>query len=126
LYKLLATDLDGTLLDARTTVSRSTAATLRDAERRGLQIVICTGRAYSSAFFYARELGLQAYILSANGAQARDPDGNQLFLSPMADHLADSVIDIAHQFRLPFEMFTPHAVVSDTKPYRSRLWDALG
>ena len=43
-YKLLALDLDGTLLNEKNRVSPRDAQAVRRAQERGVQIVLCTGR----------------------------------------------------------------------------------
>ena len=43
-YKLLALDLDGTLLNEKNQVSPRDAQAVRRAQERGVRIVLCTGR----------------------------------------------------------------------------------
>lgn len=43
-YKILALDLDGTLLDAQSRITPENARAVRMAQQAGVQIVLCTGR----------------------------------------------------------------------------------
>ena len=43
-YKILALDLDGTLLDAQSRIAPENARAVRMAQQAGVQIVLCTGR----------------------------------------------------------------------------------
>lgn len=116
MYKLLATDMDGTLLTSRRTVSRLNTVALRRASEQGVHVVICTGRGYESARVYGRSMGLKPYIVSANGAVAHDPAGARLFVHPMEPEVVFALIRILRRHRLLFHLFTPEAIVSEQNP----------
>src|SRR5438270_411668 len=59
-YRLLALDVDGTLLDPAGTLRPRTAEALARAAAAGIRPVLCTGRRYRRAFPVAHELGLDA------------------------------------------------------------------
>ena len=59
MIKLIATDLDNTLLDAQGTIPESTAALLRQAGEQGVRTAVATGRCYPSALAAARAIGAQ-------------------------------------------------------------------
>ena len=68
--RLIATDLDGTLLDENGEVSPANAEALADAVAAGITVCIATGRSHASASRFARELGIATY--SAHGGAAQD------------------------------------------------------
>lgn len=65
--RLFATDLDGTLLDREGRVRPRDAAAIADARRRGVVFTIATGRLTSGTLGIARELGLDAPLVCADG-----------------------------------------------------------
>lgn len=71
-YRLLALDVDGTLLDPagelRPTVRQAVAA----AQQRGLRVVLCTGRRFRTAQPLAQALRLYAPIVAHNGALIKE------------------------------------------------------
>ncbi|MBQ3223396.1 MAG: HAD family phosphatase [Clostridia bacterium] len=69
MIKLVAMDLDGTLLNGDKGVSEYTAGILRECEAKGVKMVIASGRGFDSARVYARLTGLNSPIVSANGAR---------------------------------------------------------
>lgn len=74
-YKLLALDLDGTLTKNDKTISRHTLDTLLLAERRGLKIILASGRPTYGVAPIADELQMDkfgGYILSFNGGEIYD------------------------------------------------------
>jgi len=80
--KLIAVDLDGTLVAPDNSVSAENIAAIERAIRLGVGVVIATGRPYISADTVARELGLPPVPLVAfNGAVIRWPDNGEVMLS---------------------------------------------
>ncbi len=74
-YRLLALDLDGTLLNSAMRLSDTSAEALNSARERGVLIVLATSRWYGLAKRTADRLGLGAPLISSNGAEVRDGDG---------------------------------------------------
>jgi len=73
--RLVALDLDGTLLSSRDGLSEANARAVRRVRDRGVVVVLCTSRWYSLAVGTARELGLRAPLICHNGALVRTLDG---------------------------------------------------
>ncbi|OOM74666.1 sugar phosphatase YidA [Clostridium puniceum] len=70
MYKLIALDMDGTLLTTDKKVSERTAASIKEAEAKGVKIVLASGRPLLGLNKYLEELGLlkgEDYVLSFNG-----------------------------------------------------------
>jgi len=73
--KLLATDIDGTLLNPQFQVSEGDLAALRRAYAAGIEIVLVTGRRHSFALPIALQLGFDLWLISSNGAVTRSLTG---------------------------------------------------
>ena len=72
--RLIALDLDGTVIGHDFRVSDRTAAAIREAVARGVKVSIATGRMPSSAAVYAHQLGLTDPIVGPPG-RGRPRDG---------------------------------------------------
>jgi Cof subfamily protein (haloacid dehalogenase superfamily) len=70
--RLVALDLDGTLIGDDLRLPPRTTAAIRAAVARGVHVVLATGRMTSSALPYARELGLRAPLVGLQGALVRE------------------------------------------------------
>jgi hydroxymethylpyrimidine pyrophosphatase-like HAD family hydrolase len=91
--RLVALDLDGTLLEKGNRVSDGNAAAVREAIAAGVQIVLATSRWYLLAKRTADMLGITAPIICHNGAMIRSPiDGSTLL---QLDIPADAAMAIA-------------------------------
>jgi len=71
-YKLVAIDIDGTLLNSRNEIPAENVQTIRELRQRGVQFVVVTGRPDIMAREYVNTLGISAPILGCNGATMRD------------------------------------------------------
>jgi Cof subfamily protein (haloacid dehalogenase superfamily) len=77
--RLVAIDLDGTLLNPRNRVAEEDAEAVRDALAAGVRVVLATSRWHSAARRTAVALGLAGPIISHNGALVRwIEEGRQL------------------------------------------------
>jgi len=68
MIKLLALDLDGTLLNSRGKISEENKTAIRRAEEKGVLVTIATGRRFRDARPVALEIGFNAPIVTHNGA----------------------------------------------------------
>lgn len=70
--KLLALDIDGTLLNSRGEISARNRAAIDEARRRGVHIALVTGRRFRSARPIVEELELAIPLISHNGALTKN------------------------------------------------------
>lgn len=73
--RLLAADIDGTLLNPEFRISDADLAAIRRAHREGTEIVLVTGRRHAFARPIAELLGFDLWIISSNGAVTRSLQG---------------------------------------------------
>lgn len=73
MYKLLALDIDGTILRSDRGLSRETVQALARARRAGLEYTLVTGRQWAEARIVARKLDLRLPVVCQNGAHVLDP-----------------------------------------------------
>lgn len=91
-YRLLALDLDGTLLSQDCTIPSTVIETLQTLTQQGIIVTLATGRAFPTANAYAAQVGITAPLICYNGAQIRRPDGSILHQHPMPMDLMQTVI----------------------------------
>ena len=68
MYKLVAIDLDGTLLNSYSQVSEVNKQAIKRAIEKGSEIVLCSGRGFASVKSIANELGAENYVICGNGS----------------------------------------------------------
>ncbi|KDR96655.1 hypothetical protein SAMN02745945_00095 [Peptoclostridium litorale DSM 5388] len=70
-YKLCVFDMDGTVLDSNSSIPKRNIDALKRLARRGVQIVIATGRMDAMVKNYMRQIGLDLPVISCNGGLIR-------------------------------------------------------
>ena len=76
-FRILALDVDGTLLDRDGILRPRTASAVARAAQAGIRPVLCTGRRYRRARPVAEQLGLDAPIVCNSGAIVKSPSDHQ-------------------------------------------------
>src|SRR5580693_3055471 len=73
--RLIAIDIDGTLLNPEFHISEIDLATLRRAHGQGIEIIVVTGRRHTFALPIVEQLGFDLWMISSNGAITRSLAG---------------------------------------------------
>ncbi len=94
-YRILALDVDGTLLDADGTLRPRTAAAVARAARAGIRPVLCTGRRYRRARPVAEQLGLDAPLVCNSGSIVKEPASHRtLWRADFDAALLGAILDL--------------------------------
>jgi len=73
MYKLLVTDVDGTLLDSSSRLTELNIKALSDCIAEGINVIIATGKSIDSTMFIVEELGLKLPQITLGGAVVITP-----------------------------------------------------
>jgi Cof subfamily protein (haloacid dehalogenase superfamily) len=73
--RLIALDIDGTLLDSQWKLPEANRAAIAEATRRGIEVALVTGRRYDFALPIAQKIGSPVTMIVSNGALIRTQDG---------------------------------------------------
>jgi Cof subfamily protein (haloacid dehalogenase superfamily) len=113
--RLLATDIDGTLLNPQFQVSDCDLMALRRAHAAGIEIVLVTGRRHTFALPIAKQLGFDLWLISSNGAVTRSLAGETFHRDLMPAETCRKLCAAMQEFRgntvLTFDKETKGAIV---------------
>ena len=103
-YRLIAIDIDGTLLDSRSQLRPAVRDALRHADDAGVHVLLCTGRRYRTALPVAQDAGLALPIVCHSGALAKETGGHHtVHCRPLGRAALDALLDALADERLtPF------------------------
>lgn len=79
--KLIAIDIDGTLIDSNRQIVPEVATALQKAKAQGVKIVLCTGRPITGVSNFLKELDISGpdnYVITYNGSLVETADGKTL------------------------------------------------
>lgn len=106
-YRLLAFDVDGTLLDPDGTLRPRTARAIARAAEAGIRPVLCTGRRYRRALPVAEQLGLAAPLVCNSGSLVKDASGHRtLWRADLDPALLARILTLFDEHRWPVVSFT--------------------
>src|SRR5262249_22777332 len=96
--KLLALDIDGTLLTSRGELTSRNQEAINEARNRGVHVVLLTGRRFGSAYLLLKDLQFDVPLISHNGALTKDTKTLEtLVLYPLEVGIAHEVIKTARE-----------------------------
>jgi Cof subfamily protein (haloacid dehalogenase superfamily) len=113
--RLLASDIDGTLLTPQFHIAEDDLAALRRAHAAGIEIVLVTGRRHTFALPIAQQLGFDLWLISSNGAVTRSLAGETFHREMMPRAICRELVGAMQDFRgntvLTFDQETKGAIV---------------
>lgn len=113
MYKLIAIDLDGTLLNSYGMVSEKNKQALIEANKKGAEIVIASGRSTNSVKNIANDLGICNYIICGNGSLIYDLQHEEIIYDKFIDKKkALQIIEICEQNSIYYNIYTENMVIA--------------
>lgn len=99
-YKILALDLDGTLLNEKNQVSPRDTQAVRRAQERGVQIVLCTGRNVREVRAFSDQLlAPPDWLVTSSGAAVQRPqDAEPQFFSSLSLTHCEDILALCEEF----------------------------
>lgn len=97
--RVIAIDLDGTLLNSHQEISQPNREALAAAARRGLQLLITTGRRFHSALRLLAPVTPPAAVITSNGALIASPEGTVFHRDFLPRRTARLVLDASLDYR---------------------------
>ena len=97
-YRLVALDIDGTLLNSQRKVTERTRKAIDSAREIGVVVTLVTGRRFASARLLAMELGLDSALISHNGALTKNASTLEIIdYHPLTANTSRELIKIGHE-----------------------------
>ncbi len=113
--KLIALDLDGTVLTDSNTLSDRVKRSLERAIQSGIEVVAASGRPYGS--MPKNVLGIDGlnYSITSNGAAVHDNSGRRIHSSLISENDVISLLKITEEFDLIFEAYVDGLTYTDSR-----------
>lgn len=124
MYKLMAIDLDGTLLNSYGEISSKNREAIQYAKSKGVEIVLASGRDPKTMEKISLELGLQHYLIAGNGATVYDiqleKNINENFIEK---DTALKIIKMCKENSIFFNVYTNLGIITESIEYNVKVFN---
>ncbi|HXP95531.1 MAG TPA: pyridoxal phosphatase [Telmatospirillum sp.] len=120
-FKLIALDLDGTLLNSQRTIWPESVRALDQARQKGIQVVIVTGRHHVTTYPYHHLLALDTPAICCNGTYVYDfRTRSALATNPLEKEQVSAILAVARRYDLQCSVYAENAVAFEVETERVR------
>lgn len=118
MYKLIAIDLDGTLLDSYGQISEKNKNVIKQANNQGIEIVLTSGRGAMSVKNLANEIGANHYSICGNGAMIYDFKQDKLIYENfLTQKKVLQLIKICEENSIYYSVYTQNSIITKNLNY---------
>lgn len=113
MYKFLAIDLDGTLLNSYGEISEENKKAVLEAKNQGIEVVIASGRIADSAKKFANEVNANKYLIAGNGTVIMDVENNNIIYENfIPKEKALEIIKICEENSMFYNVYTQKGIIA--------------
>lgn len=113
MYKLVAVDLDGTMLNQYGIVTEKTKETIEKVQNKGIEVVIASGRAIDSVKTIAKEIKSDKYFICGNGAILYDIKNNEIiYENTLKKSKILDIIKICEENSIYYSVYTEKEIIA--------------
>ncbi len=110
MIKLIASDMDGTLLNHNHKIPKENVELINYAKNQGIEFVVATGRAYYEALPALNEENINCDVISFNGGIVYDKNSNIISITPMLPKDLYYTIEILKSFDISYQLYTKNTI----------------
>lgn len=118
MYKLIAIDLDGTMLNSYGIVTEKTKNAILNAQNKGIEVIIASGRPIDSIRTIAKEIKSENYFISGNGAILYDIKNDKiLYENTLNKNKVLEILKICEENSIFYNIYTEKEIISKALNY---------
>ena len=113
MYKLVAIDLDGTMLNQYGVVTQNTKEAIAKVQERGIEVIIASGRPIDSIKTIAKEIKSEKYFISGNGAIIYDIAKDEIiYENTLKKQKVLDIIKICEENSIYYNIYTEKEIIA--------------
>ena len=118
MYKLVAVDLDGTMLNQYGIVTENTKNIIRNTIQKGIDVIIASGRPIDSIQTIAKEIGSEKYFIAGNGAIVYDIQKDEIVYDKfLPQEKVLEIIKICEENSISYNVYTEQTILATALRY---------
>ena len=114
MIKLIASDMDGTLLNSDHKIPKENIELIKFVQKNGIQFVVATGRAYYEALPALNDESIKCDVISFNGGIIYDKNGNIINITPMKLKDLYYTIEILKSLEISYQLYTKNTIYTNS------------
>lgn len=114
MIKLIASDMDGTLLNSNHKIPQNNIELIKFAQKNGIEFVVATGRAYYEALPALNDENIKCDVISFNGGIIYDKNGNIINITPMKLKDLYYTIEILKSLEISYQLYTKNTIYTNS------------
>ena len=120
MYKLVAIDLDGTMLNQYGIITEKTKKAISKAQEKGVEVMIASGRAITSVKRFSKEINSNKYFISGNGAITYDIKNNKILYENILSKTKElKIIKICEENSIYYNVYTENGIIAKNLSYNT-------
>lgn len=118
MYKLIAVDLDGTMLDSYGQVTENTKKVIQKTIQKETDVIIASGRPIDSIKTIAKEIESKKYFIAGNGALIYDIQNDRIIYEKfMSKEKVLEIIKICEENSISYNLYTETTIIAKALKY---------
>lgn len=124
MYKIVAIDLDGTLLNSRGEVSVENKNAIKKAKEQGTEVVLASGRVSDSVLSFAKDVGADKYFICGNGSMVYDIQNKKIIYENYINkNKILKLIKLCDENSIYYSIYSEEAVITKSINYHVAVYN---
>lgn len=118
MYKIVAVDLDGTMLNSYGIVTENTKNEIKKVIENGTDVIIASGRPVDSIKTIAQEIGSKNYFIAGNGSIIYDIQNQEIIYEKfLSKEKVLEIIKICEENSISYNVYTENSIIAKSLKY---------
>lgn len=120
MYRLVAIDLDGTMLNQYGIITEETKDVIKKVQEKNIEVIIASGRAINSVKNFSKEINSQNYFISGNGAITYDIQNDKiLYENILSKQKVLQIIKVCEENSIYYNVYTENGIIAKSLNYNT-------
>ena len=118
MYKLVAVDLDGTMLNSYGMITEKTKNVIKRCIEKGTEVIIASGRPIDSIKTIAKEINSEKFFIAGNGALVYDIQNNEIiYEKSIKKEKVLEIIKMCEENSISYNVYTEKTILATSLKY---------